>query len=208
MFKLVRSPNCMSDFIKTIESLAYDFHNRKQQYQVFTGQLDQTTSEVKACWICGLDYNAQEIKLLDQCHYSDDFIGWAHNTCNLKRRSLIFTRVVAHNLSNYDLHHICQAIQYCSSKSKLRVFPQSDENYICLIIRVKVGEYKNKKGEVIDFSKICASLTPSVSLECHLKLGFNWFQFRLQMDLKVLITILKRYLRKKQIKLLHRKSFF
>ena len=106
MFKLVRSPNCMSDFIKTIESLAYDIHNRKQ-HKIFTGQLDQTTSEVKACWICGLDFNAQDIKVLDYCHYSGEFLGWAHNTCNLKRRSLNFTPVVAHNLSNYDLHHRC-----------------------------------------------------------------------------------------------------
>ena len=150
MFKLVRSPNCMSNFIKTIESLAYDIHNRKQQHKIFTGQLDQTKSEVKACWICGLDFNAQDIKVLDHCHYSGEFLGWAHNTCNLKRRSLNFTPVVAHNLSNYDLHHICQAIQYCSSNSKLQVIPQTDEKYVCLIIRVKVGEYKNKKREVIE----------------------------------------------------------
>ena len=129
----------MSNFIETIESLAYDIHNAKQQHKVFTGQLDQTTSEIKACWICGLDLKAQEIKLLDQCYYSVEFPGWAHSTCNLKRRNLIFTPVVAHNLSNYDLHHICQAIQYCSSNSKLRIIPQTDENYICLIIRVKVG---------------------------------------------------------------------
>ena len=145
MFKLVRSPNCMSDFIKTIESLAYDIHNRKQQHKIYTGQLHQTTSEVKACWICRLDFNAQDIKVLDHCHYSAECLGWAHNTCNLKRRSLIFTPVVAHNLSNYDLHHICQAIQYFSSNSKQQVIPQTDEKHICLISRVKVDEYKNKK---------------------------------------------------------------
>ena len=118
--------------------------------KIFTGQLNQTTSEVKAYWICGLDFNAQVIEVLYHCHYSGELLGWVHNTCNLKRRSLNFTPVVAHSLSNYYLHHICQAIQYCSSNSELQVIPQTDEKYICLIIRVKVGEYKNKKGEVIE----------------------------------------------------------
>ena len=151
MLKLVRSSNCMSDFIKTIESLAYN--NRKQQHKVFSGQLDQTTSELKACWICGLDFNAQEIKMIDHCQFLCEFLGWAHNTCNLKRRSLNFTPVVAHNLSNYDLNHICEAIHHCSSNSKLRVVPQTDEKCICFIIKIKVGEYKNQKGEVIELFK-------------------------------------------------------
>ena len=43
----------------------------------FTVQLDHTTSEVKACWIRGLDFNAQKIKVLDHFHYSGEFRIWA-----------------------------------------------------------------------------------------------------------------------------------
>ena len=194
----------MSDFIKTIESLAYDVHNRKQQHKFFTGQLDQTTSEVKACWICGLDFNAQDIKVLDHCHYSGEFLGWAHNTCNLKRRSLNFTPVVAHNLSNYDLHHICQAIQYCSS-SKLQVIPQTDEKYICLIIRVKVGEYKNQKGEVIELFKNMRFLDSFRFMGMSLE---KLVSFLPTDGFKIIDNHFEDKFAKKQIKLLHQKSFY
>ena len=81
MFQLVQSPNCMSDFSKTIETLAND-----KQHKVFTGQLDKTKCEVKAYWICGLDYSSQEIEMLGHCHYSDNFLIWSHKSNNLKRR--------------------------------------------------------------------------------------------------------------------------
>ena len=205
MFKLVRSPNCMSDSIKTIESLAYDIHNRKQQHKIFTGQLDQTKSEVKACWICGLDFNAQDIKVLDHCHYSGEFLSWAHNTCNLKRRSLNFTPVVAHNLSNYDLHHICQAIQYCSSNSKLQVIPQTDEKYVCLIIRVKVGEYKNKKGELIELFENMRFLDSFRFMGMSLE---KLVSFLPTDGFKIIDNHFEEKFAKKQIKLLHQKSFY
>ena len=203
MFKLVRSSNCMSDFIKTIESLAYDIHNRRQQHKIFTGQLDLTTSEAKACWICGLDFNEQDIKVLDHCHYSGEFLGWARNTCNLKRRSLNFTLVVAHNLSNYDLHHICQAIQYCSSNSKQQVIAQTDGKYICLIIRVKVGGYKNKTGEVIKLFENERFLESFRIMGMSLE---KLVSFSSTDGFKIIVNHFGEKFAKKQIKLLHQKG--
>ena len=54
--------------------------------------------------------------------------------------------VVAHNLTNYDLHHICKNIHFFSDDCKIQVIPLTDEKYISLSIGVKVGTYLDSRG--------------------------------------------------------------
>ena len=62
---------------------------------------DETTS----CWLCLAEFVEGETKCLDHCHYSDEFLRWAHSKFNLGRRKVRYTPVVGHNIQNYDLHH-------------------------------------------------------------------------------------------------------
>ena len=53
------------------------------------------------------------------------FPGFAHPECNLKSQTTIFIPVLAHNSSNYNLHHVCKYIHKLKPGCKIDVI-QSD----------------------------------------------------------------------------------
>ena len=71
-----------------------------------TGITDQEREDATICWICENDFSDNDQVVLDHCHYTNKFLGWAHNECNVNRKSTNYISVVAHNLSNYGLHFI------------------------------------------------------------------------------------------------------
>ena len=147
--KLKRSEDCMKDFVSTLEKLANDIYQKKQQFRTL---ITNTTDQNKAtkCWICEEDFSSKDEKVADHDHYSSEFIGWAHSHCNLKRRSLRFTPVVAHNLSNYDLHHLMLSLNGTGSQNLISIIPETDERYVSLSLKVRVGEYTRKEnGEIV-----------------------------------------------------------
>ena len=74
------------------------------------------------------------------------FLGWAHTFCNLKRRTINFTPVFAHNLANYDLHHVVLALQSLDEKNTISIVPNTSEKFISLQIGVYIKSTQNKKG--------------------------------------------------------------
>ena len=68
-------------------------------------------------WICQEHFSESEEKCLDHCHPSGKFLGWTHDKCNLTRRNINYSPVVGHNLQNYNMHHICLALNECDSRS-------------------------------------------------------------------------------------------
>ena len=109
--QLDRSEDCIKKLIKALETIAREFHARKQTHRYFTGTAPIDPDEIIDCWICEKPFG-EEAKVLDHCHYPGKFLGLAHNECNLKRRTLNFIPVVAHNFSNYDLHHLCKELHH------------------------------------------------------------------------------------------------
>ena len=53
---------------------------------------------------------------------------------------------MAHNLSNYDLHHECLYIHKFKSDCKIEVMPSTDEKYITLTIGLTVRIFQDKNG--------------------------------------------------------------
>ena len=51
-------------------------------------------------------------KVRDHCHYSNNFIGAAHKSCNLLRRRDTNIPIFVHNLQNYDGHFLIKGMQY------------------------------------------------------------------------------------------------
>ena len=88
----------------------------------------------------------EDDKVIDHCHYTGNFLGFAHPECNLKRKTINFIPVIAHNLSNYDLHHLCLYIHKLKPGCTLDIVPSTDEKYITLTIGVPCRQYKDKKG--------------------------------------------------------------
>ena len=90
-YKLQRGPDCMVDFVDQMEKFARDIYYRKQQHRVFSGTIpiNQQKSNAKNCWICERDFDNNDIKVLDHCHFSGKFLGWAHDVCNVNRKTQI-----------------------------------------------------------------------------------------------------------------------
>ena len=73
-------------------------------------------------------------------------IGLAHAQCNLKRRTLNFTPVFAHNLANYDLHHVILALKSSIERNTFSIIPSTSEKFISLQIGVYIKSRQNRKG--------------------------------------------------------------
>ena len=100
--------------------------------------------ETLTCWICQEIFSESERKCLDHCHSSGKFLGWTNDKCNLARGNINFISVVGHSLQNYDMHHMCLALNECDSRSKIMVIPSIDDKYFSLIIGVFVKTFARK----------------------------------------------------------------
>ena len=126
-FELKRGPNVMEELISSLESLARQIYVEKRKYYTFTGITDQEREDATICWICENDFSDNDQGVLDHCHYTNKFLGWAHNECNVNRKTTNYIPVVAHNLSNYDLHFIIKALAKSDSGNTFSVIPASEE---------------------------------------------------------------------------------
>ena len=108
---------------------------------------DSTSKRHVKCWICNVDFNNDAEKVLDHCHFNGQFIGHARIECNLKRRTLNYTPVIAHNMMNYDLNHIVK-LHSASQSTKIEVIPTNDEKFFALNFGVFIETRKRKRDEV------------------------------------------------------------
>ena len=140
-----RSESCMKKLAHQLQSVAREVYQRKQSHRVFQGRPPYTSDQATECWICCSPF-VDETKVLDHCHYSGKFLGYAHNQCNLKRRSTNYVPVIAHNSSNYDIHHLCKNLHEFDPECKVDIIPLTDEKYVTLSIGVKVNSFTDKNG--------------------------------------------------------------
>ena len=144
----------MANFVKVLHKLARDIHKQKRKYPLFKGDrrsLDK--SQATQCWICEKPFSEVEDPEnsidLDHCHYSGKFLGWAHEKCNRARRNINFIPVVGHNIQNYDLHHICLALNNCEPTTTVSVIPATDEKYISMTFGVLIDTFVNEKRTTV-----------------------------------------------------------
>ena len=106
------SEGCMGNFVRMLHSLARDIHKRKKQFPFYNRNCrNMDKNSTTHCWICEEPFDSEldpeESIDLDHCHFSGQFLGWAHGKCNRARLYVNFKPVVGHSIQNYDLHHIC-----------------------------------------------------------------------------------------------------
>ena len=152
-FHVDSSEDCITKFVNMLHTLAKDIYKRKRAFPFFRGDRSQyPKSAASECWICNeaFDDNDEQSSIdLDHCHYGGQFLGWAHEKCNRARRNVNFTPVVGHNIQNYDLHHICLALQSCEPTTTVSVIPSTDEKYISMNFGVLVETITLDDGKVI-----------------------------------------------------------
>ena len=78
-------------------------------------QFDASTK----CYLCGIDYNNDDIKDRDHDHLTGCSRGSAHRKCNLKDSLRNYkVPVIFHNLNGYDSHLIIKAFNNNTFKIK------------------------------------------------------------------------------------------
>ena len=106
--------------------------------------------KAETCYICKkelLTDNGVD-KVRDHCHFTGQYRGAAHNSCNLQCRKPMILPVIFHNLQGYDAHLFIK--QLSTIPGELNCIPSTEEKYISFSKKIKVDEYKSRRtGEMI-----------------------------------------------------------
>ena len=92
--------------------------------------------------------------MLDLRHYNGQVIGYAQSDHNVKRRTLNYTPLIAHNMMNYDSHHIEKSLHSSSQSTKIEIIPTNDEKFIALNIGVFIQTRKRRRDEVAVYENL------------------------------------------------------
>ena len=117
-----------------------DFY-RKPKPLILTQDEQKLFEKAEFCHICNKEL--LEDKVRDHCHFTGQYRGAAHNSCNLKCRKPLILPVIFHNLQGYDAHLFIK--QLASLPGDLKCIPSTEEKYISFSKKVKVDEYMSIK---------------------------------------------------------------
>ncbi len=82
------------------------------------------------CHIC--EEELDDDKVRDHCHITGDFLGAAHNTCNLQRVERKTISMFCHNLTGYDGHFLMQQLGSIEGVKKMNALPYNTERFRCI----------------------------------------------------------------------------
>ena len=122
------------------QSIYNDF-NRRPKPLILTKDEQKSFDKAMICHICNKDLF--EDKVRDHCHFTGQYRGAAHNSCNLKCRKPLVLPVIFHNLQGYDAHLFIK--QLATLPCELNCIPSTEEKYISFSKKIKVDEYRSKK---------------------------------------------------------------
>ena len=91
-------------FIEMLEEDIRKITNIPKKKMIFGEKERERFNKTTKCWICNKQFDKDDVKVRDHCHFTGRFRGAAHRMCNLRFRKPYFTPVVFHNLSGYDSH--------------------------------------------------------------------------------------------------------
>ena len=118
------------------KSIYNDFYRRPKPLRLTPTEQKSFESAVN-CHICSREL--REDKVRDHCHFTGQYRGAAHNSCNLQCRKPMVLPVIFHNLQGYDAHLFIK--QLARLEGDLNCIPSTEEKYISFSKSIKVGEY-------------------------------------------------------------------
>ena len=100
------------------------------------------------CHICDQPFTQSDTIVIDHCHFTGNFRGYAHQNCNLNFKSPDFIPVIAHNSSKYDSHLFIKEL--CNYPGvEVKFIPMNEETSISFSAFIDCYQYTDKKtGEV------------------------------------------------------------
>jgi hypothetical protein len=108
--KTFSGDNCASNLINSLLDIEEELLSAMKAHPLLhmTKQDEETFAAATDCHICELPLEEDTVR--DHCHASGDFLGAAHNSCNLNRKSDLKIPLYCHNLQGYDGHFLMLAL--------------------------------------------------------------------------------------------------
>ena len=124
----------------------YDDFYRHPKPLKLTKKEQLSFNKAETCHICSKELKDDKVR--DHCHFTGQYRGAAHNSCNLQCRKPLILPVVFHNLQGYDAHLFIK--QLSGLPGELNCIPSTEEKYISFSKKIKVDEYRSKRtGEMV-----------------------------------------------------------
>ena len=100
--------------------------------------------ENNVCHICERTIDVNDVKVKDHNHLTGEFVGAAHQSCNLAFKEPSFIPIVFHNLSGYDAHLFIK--QLGISEGDINCIADNEEKYISFTKMLQVDTFTNEEG--------------------------------------------------------------
>ena len=124
---------------KVTNKINNDFYRRPIPLRL-TRDEQKLFDEAEICYICNKELLDDKVR--DHCHFTGQYRGAAHNSCNLQCRKPMILPVIFHNLQGYDAHLFIK--QLACLEGELNCIPSTEQKYISFSKKIKVGEYKDR----------------------------------------------------------------
>ena len=141
-----KTPNddVSSIFVSKLENVVHkiyqDFYSRPLPLRM-TEEQRVSYSKSEKCHICNEELTPDD-KVCDHCHFTGEYRGAAHQSCNLQCRKPMIIPVIFHNLQGYDAHLFIK--QSSKLNGDLSCIPSTEEKYISFSKKIKVDEYQSR----------------------------------------------------------------
>ena len=130
---------------KVTNKIYNDFYRRPIPLRL-TRQEQISFDKAEICHICKKELLTDKVR--DHCHFTGQYRGAAHNSCNLQCRKPMILPVIFHNLQGYDAHLFIK--QLACLPGELDCIPSTEEKYISFSKKIKVDEYRSRRnGDII-----------------------------------------------------------
>ena len=138
----------VSKLAKVIQKLYDDFYRYPKPLRL-TEEEQLSFDKAETCHICSKELKDDKVR--DHCHFTGQYRGAAHNSCNLQCRKPLILPVIFHNLQGYDAHLFIK--QLSGVEGELNCIPSTEEKYISFSKKIKVDEYRSKRtGEMVSLN--------------------------------------------------------
>ena len=135
----------VSKLAKVTQKLYDDFYRHPKPLRL-TEEEQKSFKEARICHICSKELKGDRVR--DHCHFTGEYRGASHNSCNLQCKKPLILPVIFHNLQGYDAHLFIK--QLSGLKGELNCIPSTEEKYVSFSKKIKVDEYRSRKtGEMV-----------------------------------------------------------
>ncbi|XP_057322580.1 uncharacterized protein LOC130665964 [Microplitis mediator] len=138
-FRLHRSPHCIAWFVLKLRDLAEEFEKNLKNpmpMKPLTKEQHEKHNQATVCHICEKTITSNKDKCHDYCHFTGNYRGPAHISCNLNYPKSHVIPVVFHNLSDHDSHLLIKTLAIYV-EGKINLLPINKERYLSFTKSIK-----------------------------------------------------------------------